>query len=660
MPNLPLRQLGAVGVITDANPYDLPPNAFSAANNVIFYENRVIRAPVFKQLFTPIRSLLTYAAATTNYTQTTNAYIDAQGSPSAASRFIGSYADPSLGQTIFVCDNDGTVRGYPQGKLTFQTPSHGVLVPVAGTTNTGSATVETVSAPAPLPNTNTYKVTFAVSGSTTTYTVSVNGGTPGTAQTFTPTNPMTLATGITTSFLGAPGNGDTFTFTSQSGMVTNDKPWSHAQVSGMSFLARPGMIPYARNIATDSAYSLLGGDWPGNYTANVVRDFIGYCIMLGINKGGKDYPTCVKWDNPAQYSSSANGIFWDPANPNYLSGENIIGEMSSPIRDGLTLGNMFVIYGQSQIWLMEYTGDLSVFAFRRVPYTGGILNTNCAVEIEGKHYVFGDNDIYVHDGVSRQSLADGRVRRRIFNTLDRSKQTACFTLHDSVSKLVYFCYATRQEEATFYGTQFCNQAAIYNYKNDTWSFMDLPNIVGGTESLASLVADTYPQVNSSYSLYNSAYTAYNGDNQTIATMLGIYDQSHGLSTSNVFAVDLPTVGLVNLPADVEALKTAYVERIGIEIAQFGLPLRNYKTIKCVVPQCTFADTNGQFQFQFGSTDVPMGTPNYTASATFTPSVDYKMDMRVSGRYLAYKVSTKSISDFEFSGFDAEVMSLSSR
>jgi hypothetical protein len=569
MANLPLRQLGGVGVITDASPYDLPPNAFSAGNNVIFSEGRIQRAPVFKRLFSPIRSTLSYDAGTGSYDANANLYNSAEGGSSNASRFVGSYTDPIAGETVFVADNDGTIRAYPGNVMQFQTPT--------------------------------------------------------------------------------------------SGSVTNDNPWTHAQVAGLSILARKGMRPYARNIKNDTLYSLMGGDWVSTDTASIARGFKGYAIMLGVNKNGTDYPTMVKWSNPLQYSTPVSGFQWDPANTNYVAGENIIGDMKNPIRDGLSLGEAFVIYSQNQLWLMEYSGDLNVFNFRRLPYEGGIVNANCVVEVESKHFVFGDNDIYVHDGITRQSIADGRVRRRIFNTLDRNKQSFCFVAHDSVSKLLHFCYATLQDEASFAGTAFCNQAATYCYKNDTWSFVDLPNIVGATEANASLVSNSFPSVTNSYTLYNTSYSSFSGGGTPkLSIMLGVYDQSKGLSDSAVYAVDLPTVGLVNLPANTETLKPAYVERVGISLDTQGLPLRSYKTVQCAVPESFFDDSTGTFTFEFGSSDLPEQTPNYRSKATFNPASDYKIDMMVSGRYLSYKISTPSISNFQISGMDVEVKSLSKR
>lgn len=839
MANLPLRKLGSVGVITDASPYDLPPNAFSESNNVVFAEGRIQRAPVFKALFPPIMSALTYAESTGTYAANPNVYEAAAGGSAANSRFVDCYSNPASGETVIVCDNDGTVRSYPQGSLAVVTPTSTVLLPKAAASNTGTGVLGAVVSPSPLPNETSYSVNFTVTTSpaattftvtqesavthpyapgdaitlgageslvvsgapangdsflatpvltgmlntpnatntgtgvvsaltapnplpngdwyqitfntATTYkitTLSILGSSVGTAQPYTSGGTITLgvgetlkitgvpavndyytitpvatlvataaagntgtgvpgtlvqpnplpdtdsyeivftvdsgitsyavnvtspaaayvsgqavglATGTSVVITGAPANGDVFTLAPDTGAVTNDSPWTHAQVEGISYLAREGMLPYVRNILTDSTYSLISGDWVQTDTASIVRGYMDFTLFLNINRNGTPLPTLVKWNNPPVYSTAVNQIFWDPTNPNYISGENTLGEMRDPIRDGATLGANFIIYSQNQMWVMSYVGGEDVFYFQRIPYEGGIINANCAVEVNSQHYVFGDNDIYVHNGLQYQSLAQGRVRRRIFNTIDRSKQNSCFVSHDPVAKLIHFCYATLQDEASFAGSTFCNQSATYNYQDDTWQFMDLPNIVGGTEANASLVQDTFGNASNQYGLYNTPYTSFSGGGTPrISVMLGVSDPNLGLSASQVYAVDLPSIGIVNLPASPETLKTAYVERTGLALDVQGIPLRTYKLIQAIVPMAEFDDTDSTFTVQFGSSDLPEQSPNYRASSTYDPNTDYKIDMMIAGRYLAYKFSTDSISNFNISGLDAEIKPMSRR
>jgi len=569
MANVPLRNLGEIGVVTDANPYTLPSNAFSRGQNVIFDENRVQRAPLFKQLFPAIRSTLSYASSTGSFDSQTGTYDAAEGTSSSSSRFVGSYSDPSFGETVLVCDNDGVVRTYPNGNLTYN---------YSGTS------------------------------------------------------------------------------------VTNDEAWTHAQVAGLSFLARKGMRPYARNIKTDSSYSFMGGDWVSTHSAAVIRGYLDYVICLNVTKGAVEYPTMVKWSNPVAYSSAVADLRWDPANTSYIAGENILGELSSGIRDGCVLGSAFVIYSGTQVWLMEYTGSSFVFNFRKLFDDGGVIGANCVVEVEGKHYVFGDNDIYIHDGMSKRSLADGRVRSYVFNSLNRNKKDLCFALHDSASDLIYFCYNTLADEVKWPRTQFCNQAAVYNYRTDTWSFMDLPNIVGGAEASVDLSNNTYQGLTGSYEVFNSSFVSFEGIKPKVTIALGITDAAVGLTESRVYAVDLPSVGVVNLPVSLETVVPSLVERIGIDLDDpgAGLPLRSYKNITSIVPQSSFDAGSGVFKWEVGASDLPNSAVVYRTTTTFDPAVDYKIDTRVSRRYLAYKITSESLENFKISGFDSEITSLSKR
>jgi hypothetical protein len=239
MANLPLRNLGAAGVLSDVDSYDLPPNAFSRGSNVIFDEGTVQRAPVFKQLFPAIKSTVAINDVAGSFdSQGTKQYDSVEGALVSDVRFVASYADPVAGETIFVADATGVVRGYPNGNLQFMTP----------------------------------------------------GG----------------------------------------GLVTNDNPWTHAQVAGLSFLARKGMVPYVRSTKSTNAFVPLAADWATTDTASIVRGYNDFCVMFNIQKGTVAYPTMVKWSNSIEYAADLSTVVWDATNPNYNTGENVLGELTSP------------------------------------------------------------------------------------------------------------------------------------------------------------------------------------------------------------------------------------------------------------------------------------------------------------------------------------------
>lgn len=552
MATLPVRTLGATGVVSDTSPYGLPLNAFSKAKNVIFDEGRVQRAPVFKTLYSAFRSSLSFDAVTGSNAAATGTFENTLGGISSAQRFIGSYSTATA-ESVLVCDQNGTVREYLNGDL--RMVSAFPLVP-----------------------------------------------------------------------------------------VDNKAPWTHTQAAGVSVLARKGMRPYARNLATDAAYSELRGDWNAKDSCALVRTYNDFLIALNVTKDTKEYPTMVKWCHPLQYSPNLDtGITWAIGDPTKLSGENPIGEMKTPIREGLPLGRSFVIYSQDQVWTMDYTGAAEVFNFRKVFSTGGIIGTNCAVEVEAKHYVFGEDDLYVHDGMSIRSMADEKVRKKVFTDMDRNKRDSFFVHHDSTKNLIYFCYVSKETDAAYPGTTYCNMAAVLNYRNSTWSFMDLPNLCGAAETNISLAQAGFPAGSATLT-------------PRVSVMLGVTDLTNKLTESRVYAVDTPDVGLVNLAPHPETIKPVLLERVGIELdKEANFELRSYKTIKAILPQVLFSGATGRLKFTLGASDYIDGPVHWQDEQTFDHTCDYKVDSRAAGRYLAIRATSDTADYFRWLGYDVDTI-----
>jgi hypothetical protein len=91
MPIAKLRNLGAIGVVTDVDPFDLPPGAFSLGVNVRFAEGKVSRGPVFRS-----------AGAVTN----------------TDTRHLISYEDVSGNGIVVLAHLDGTLTEWASAGLT--------------------------------------------------------------------------------------------------------------------------------------------------------------------------------------------------------------------------------------------------------------------------------------------------------------------------------------------------------------------------------------------------------------------------------------------------------------------------------------------------------------------------------------------------------------
>lgn len=390
-------------------------------------------------------------------------------------------------------------------------------------------------------------------------------------------------------------------------------------------------------------------NWPSNILAGSIRSYGDFLIALGTTEGGTAYPNRVRFSNPALANSVPST--WDETDTTASAGFNDLVQMKTPIIDGQTLGSNFLVYSQDQVWMMEFVGGTFIFNFRKVFDDAGVINKNCVIEVEGKHYVFDRDDIYMTDGNTRQSICDGRVREYIFSGIDYSKYEKCFVIHNTDLEEIYFCYHSGDDMAIYTDGDACNRAAVYNYKEDLWTFQDLPNVVSGaianvnTVQSFATVTGTYATIGGSFHSQESQYGRH---------ILLVSNTTVGVPDSRIYGLDLVDEGSLSTELDAIVSQPVFLERVGIDLDEQGIPLTGYKVISKITPQISTPNADGNFRFTFGAATIPTSAPNYSPTVTFDALVDYKVDTRIAGRYLSYKLTSEALKDFAFSGMDVEV------
>ena len=528
MANLPIRGLGAVGVVTDVDPYNLPIGGFTRAKNVRFNEGKVTAGPIYRK----VSDAVTWTPM-----------------------FSYGLSSPSGYDTVLVVDDTLTIREFANGAF--------------ATVHTGS------------------------SSSTTTE--------------------ITATT-----------------------------------LADVVYINRSDQIPLHRT-SSSSSFSNLP-NWPTGMLAGSLRSYGDFLVALDTTESGTNFPNRVRFSTPALANSVPST--WDETDTTASAGFNDLVQMKTPIVDGATLGSNFLVYSQDQVWLMEFVGGTFIFNFRKLFDDAGVINRNCITEVEGKHYVLDRDDIYVTDGNSRQSICDGRVREYIFGGIDYSKSDRCFVMHNTDLEEIYFCYHTGDDMSVYTDGDACNRAAVYNYKEDLWTFQDLPNVVSGTIANVNTVlsyattAQTYASVGGSYHDQESQYGRH---------ILFVSDVGGGVVERRIYGLDLVDQGSLAAEIATDVSQPVFLERIGIDLDEQGIPLTGYKVITKVTPQVSTPNSDGNFNFTFGAANIPTLAPNYGTDIVFDALSDYKLDTRISGRYLSYKLTSDSLKDFAFSGMDVEVM-----
>lgn len=550
---LPIRDLGAAGVVTDIEPSSMPVQVFTRGKNVRFNDGGVVRGPVFRK----VRSdLLTH---------------------------------------------DDTL---PSG-VTLQ-PTTPAFIPKH------VACVSTAS------------------GYNTIYIISKN---------------FQFKTYI--------NNTLTYIISSQAGNGASDTPFCSTQLADHLYINRKDTRPIVTSTTT-VAPSMLANFESTNgaqdWRCSSLRAYGDFLIAMNMSEGSSDYHTRVRFSDLTAAGQIPGS--WDASDPTTSAGFIDLVDMGTPIVDGLPLGNKFIIYSNDETYMMDFVGGTFIMNTRKLFDDAGIVNLNCVVEAERKHFVMSADDIYVHDGVTKKSIVDSRIRKYVFNSIDTGNLTSCFVHHNESTNEVYFCYKSLDDMAEYTAGDGCNRAAVYNYNNDTWSFMDLPNVVSSTQGNISS-STTYQNAVGSYAVFGGSYASQTSGFDQHALFVGLQNTTDGISESKLYGLDDVELGTLSFPLDLEANKEAFIERVGIDLDQLA-PISGYKVITGMLPQLSTPNSNKNFSFAFGASDFMSNPPTYETTITFDAATKYRLDSRAAGRYLSYKMTVSDYKDFSFTAFDAEV------
>ena len=304
MPNLPIRGLGSVGVVTDVDPYNLPINGFTRGKNVRFHEGKVSHGPVFRDV--------------------------AAGNQLTNPVFVHGVQAATGYDTVLVVTDEFDINEFSNGVFTQRYAGNSQL--------------------------NTTELTAT-------------------------------------------------------------------SLANVTYVNRSDRIPVHRTSSTSTFTDLP--NWPTTLRATSLRSFGDFLVAMNTTENGVEHPNRVRFSTTALSNSVPST--WDETDVTESAGFNDLVQMETPILDGATLGSNFLIYSSDQVWLMEFVGGTFIFNFRKLYDDAGVMSQNCIVEVEGKHFVFDFDDIYMTDGNTRQSICDGRVRDYIFNGIDYSKRCLLYT-----------------------------------------------------------------------------------------------------------------------------------------------------------------------------------------------------------------------------------------
>lgn len=362
------------------------------------------------------------------------------------------------------------------------------------------------------------------------------------------------------------------------------------------------------------------------YHAKVMRSHGPYLFAMNLIEGVTELPDTFRWSHPAD----VNGLpfTWDETDLTAIAGKASLGGDGGYIVDGLSLRDNFIIYSNNAINVLRPSGDDQIWSRRQLSSHYGVVSKDVTVEIDGRHFFIIAGDILTTDGNSIESIAHNKIRRTMDTRANYTYYENSFTVKNPIKNEIWFCVPENDSVLP-------NAAYVYNYKDNTWAFREL------SESLAHATYGKKVATPITYDSYDSAETPVTYENFDLPYSYAPYSENGIIGIS-------PTTGrLISLDDNSSASELeSYIEAINIEID--GVP--DSTSITRVYP---YMSGDVDIQIQFGSQDNINGPVKWRQAVTFNPSTQRKIDVRTTGKFHAYRISTTSNKNWTFTGMDIE-------
>lgn len=404
--------------------------------------------------------------------------------------------------------------------------------------------------------------------------------------------------------------------------------WNGGILNQVVVLNNPVDVPQSLQ-PSDSDFKDLP-NWPSNTRAKVIRPFKNYLIALNITKSGTEQPTTVKWSSPADPGEVP--FTWDENDATNDAGENFLADTSGAIVDGRKLKDTFVIYKEDSVYSMVYVGGTFIFQFRQLFDDIGMIGQNCAAEFDGKHFVVGQGDVYVHNGVQKQSVIEGEMKEYLFSTMNSNAIQRTFVVPDYANSEMWICYSSTDNT-----TDYCDRALVWNWRNQKWTIRDIPNVYYGTYGIVN------PQDPDYWDIDNAAWN-------TDTTVWGEAKYNPAKMKLLFTSVDLDKIFLIGDTSLFDtSLFTSTLEKTDVYLDDD----LNMKVITSITPH---VQGSGSMNIWIGSSNLQNTGVLWQGPYEFTIGRQFKVDCRVVGRYVAVKFEVSSAGSWAMNGFTVEYSS----
>ncbi len=421
--------------------------------------------------------------------------------------------------------------------------------------------------------------------------------------------------------------------------ATATEGWTSTVLGGVLVLAQSNDDPqfWALTSGVPTTGTKLADltNWPASTEAASVKSFRSFLFALNVSESSVNYPDKVRWSSEAA-TQTVPGT-WSESDATQDAGSYHLADTPGKILDGLPLRDSFFIYKDDSVYAANFVGTPYIFSFRQVSPTIGALASNCVVEFDGGHAIFGRGNLYVNDGQRIKSILPHKMREFVFTEIDGSHVKKAFTVADYARNEILFCFVS-----TSSSTNQVDKAVIWNYVENTFSVRDLPDLA----HIGYGVAED-----------ESALTTWSSAVSTWSSVTGAWAMSWD-KVENVLLFASPSstkiyrdnVGNKSGTSNM----TSFIERTGLSTTAGGQPDQTVvKRINAVWPKMSI-DNSSSINVYVGtqmSTEDPV---TWVGPYSFNPDSQSKVSCRASGKLYGIKFESTTDMNWVLNGVEIEV------
>ena len=307
-----------------------------------------------------------------------------------------------------------------------------------------------------------------------------------------------------------------------------------------------------------------------------------HLIAFGCSVYGGDYsPMVVRWSDSEDYESWVPSATTTAGDVILTDGTEIVGAVRSR--------NAINVWTDNSLWLMQFVGGDSIFAFKQMGTNCGLIAPHAAVDFNGMTIWMGEDNFYAFDGQVRN--LECTVKRYIFDRINKTNKDKVYAGINSEFKEIVWLYPSSDSDE-------CDSYVVFNPVENYWVY--------GT-GFWTTYSDKNVFTNTITTGTSSSGSSYLYDNEPVSIYTG---------TGNT------------------AL-TSYLESATFEIDDGS----RIMFMDRMIPDFTM-DNSGTLQFSITTKQYPANTSITKGPFEVTPTTQ-KIDLRARGREAAIRVSCDS-------------------